>query len=125
MNINANVGNVGNSATLVHVLRARFGSGRIVLPTSDSRVYTHLKHIQGVPSSIEGQGYSINRMRAIDSMIARLASDDAPQTNAGGALPAIDTLAAIGKLLREEAGGGSPYLPRSIETTGLLIDQLA
>ena len=70
MNINANVGSVGNSATLVHVLRARFGAGRIVLPTSGSRVYTHLKHVQGVPSSIEGQGYSIHKMRAIDSMIA-------------------------------------------------------
>ena len=125
MNIDASAGNIAHSATLVHLLRARAGAGRIVLPTSNTSNYTRLKHVQGVPSSIEGQGYSISKLRRLDAMIARLSRTDPATTHIPDEnLSRTEALTKIGRLFQERLNLNRPHPFSAQEQTGLLFDQL-
>ncbi len=54
------------------LLRARYADGRISLPVSGSAVYARFRHVQGVPTDGETMGFSLSRLRVLDTLIDRL-----------------------------------------------------
>jgi hypothetical protein len=54
------------------LVKARYGLGKLSLPVSGPLGYARLKHIQGVPPSGEGGGFSIQKLQVLDSLIDRL-----------------------------------------------------
>lgn len=72
-----------------NIVRAQVSEGAIVLPVNTSGlVYSNFKNVKGIPAP-NGTGYTINRLRALDSLIERLRGlgvDEAklsPALNAG------------------------------------------
>lgn len=61
-------------------MRARISDNPIAMPVQGG-IYARLSHITAVPSRIGGGGYSLVRLRAIDSLISRMAQmqSSAPQ----------------------------------------------
>ncbi|MEX2443837.1 MAG: hypothetical protein WD492_09545 [Alkalispirochaeta sp.] len=57
---------------LSDLVRARVSESRVAMPVRGA-VYARLDHISGVPSRSPNAGYSLSRLRAIDSMITRIA----------------------------------------------------
>lgn len=57
---------------LSDLVRARISESRVSLPVRGA-VYARLNHISGVPAGSANAGYSLSRLRAIDSMISRIA----------------------------------------------------
>ncbi|MFP4374489.1 MAG: hypothetical protein ACLFPO_09160 [Spirochaetaceae bacterium] len=55
------------------LVKARYGLGKLSLPVNSPLGYARLKHIQGVPPSADGGGFSIQKLQALDSLIDRLA----------------------------------------------------
>ena len=63
---------VNRTIPISNLLRARFSPGRIALPVRNQAIYARFKYVQGVPASMEGQGFSISRLRMLDNLIDRL-----------------------------------------------------
>lgn len=64
-----------------NLIRARVSEGAIALPVnSTSAVYSNFKHIKGIPAAVDGTGYSISRLRALDNLIDRLRGLGAEKT---------------------------------------------
>jgi hypothetical protein len=56
-----------------HLLRARYGSGRISFPVRPNQaIYAHFKHVSGVPAADQNGGLSLSRLKSIDTLIDRL-----------------------------------------------------
>lgn len=71
----SSVGSLNRSIALSSLIRARYSSGRVNMPLQGSVNYMRLKHVQGVPSpGGEGQGFTLSRLRMLDTMIERLES---------------------------------------------------
>ncbi len=54
------------------ILRARVSSAPVTLPLRSNWTYARFRHLQGVPGGGE-DGYTVNRLRALDALIDRLA----------------------------------------------------
>ncbi|TVQ39618.1 MAG: hypothetical protein EA384_06190 [Spirochaetaceae bacterium] len=63
---------LNRTVALSSILRARHSLGKVTLPLQGGSNYMRLKHVQGVPASQEGSGYSPARLRMIDAMVERL-----------------------------------------------------
>lgn len=67
------------------VVKARSSSGRVKLPLAQPGMYMSFKYVQGVPARREGEGYSLYKLRMLDTLIGRLknmqAGDDLPARN--------------------------------------------
>lgn len=63
---------VHRTIPITNLLRAQFSPGRIALPVQNQAIYARFKHVQGVPSTAEGQGFSMARLRMLDNLIDRL-----------------------------------------------------
>ncbi|MCA1754451.1 MAG: hypothetical protein LC641_07130 [Spirochaeta sp.] len=78
------------------LLRARFADGRISLPVSGSAVYARFRHVQGVPTDGETMGFSMSRLRILDTLIDRLArmkgNAEYQRHNEGMSPDAVDAL---------------------------------
>ena len=56
---------------ITDVIAVRAASGRVYLPSNQ---FVHLEHISGIPSlGQDGGGYSITKLRILDSLLDRLA----------------------------------------------------
>ena len=62
---------INNTIHLSNLIRAQYSPGRIALPTSGA-MYTRLKHVQGVPTHTPDGGYSVSKLRMIDTLVDRL-----------------------------------------------------
>ncbi len=62
------------------VIGARFHPGKVSLPVSNMHTYASFDHVRGVPSPVEGGGYSISRLQIINSILERMtASETLPE----------------------------------------------
>jgi hypothetical protein len=52
------------------VIRAQSAGGRVSLPVRNAAGFTWFRHLEGFPGG--GDGYSLARLRSLDSMIERL-----------------------------------------------------
>lgn len=57
---------------LSDLVRARISESRVAMPVRGG-MYARLNHISGVPAGSPNAGYSLSRLRAIDTMITRIA----------------------------------------------------
>jgi len=71
--LDASISGGPQTVPVTSLVRARFGLGKLSLPVSGPLGYARLKHIQGVPASSEGSGFSIQKLQVLDSLIERLA----------------------------------------------------
>ena len=78
------------------LVRARYGLGKLSLPVSGPLGYARLKHIQGIPPSTEGGGFSIQKLQVLDNLIERLArmknADRYTAQNDGASEKQVDAL---------------------------------
>ena len=57
----------------VNIMRARFGNGRLTYPVKPNQaLYAQFEHVAGLPSSSEGGGLSLSKLRSIDILLDRL-----------------------------------------------------
>ena len=70
---------VHRTVPLSNLVRAQVSPGRIALPVQNQAIYARFKHVQGIPATAEGQGYSIARLRMLDNLIDRLTRLDGTQ----------------------------------------------
>jgi len=57
---------------LTHILNPGGVSGPLTLPLSQPLMFIRLKHVVGVPSPVDGQGFSISKLQILDALIDRL-----------------------------------------------------
>ncbi len=59
--------------SLTNLVRARYSSGKIAVPVQRSQlVYSHLKHVCGVPAVRHDAGYPLTLLRRLDNLIDNL-----------------------------------------------------
>jgi len=58
---------------LSDLMKVRYASGRLSLPSSQS-YFVRFEHVSGIPSGNRGEGYSIVKLRILDTLIDRLSS---------------------------------------------------
>ncbi len=108
---------------LSELVRARISENPIAMPVRGG-IYARLSHITAVPAHSGGGGYSLVRLRAIDSLIARMAQmqSGAPQPNEA------DPLEWQQRLIEETARSVVEEIDRSEAqaqlNAGLLVDVL-
>lgn len=56
---------------LSEFVRARVASGPVAMPV-DGAIYARLRHITAVPAGTYREGYSLNRLQTLDSIIERV-----------------------------------------------------
>jgi hypothetical protein len=71
--LDASISNGPQTVPVTSLVRARYGMGKLALPVNGPLGYVRLKHIQGIPPSGEGGGFSIQKLQVLDSLIERLA----------------------------------------------------
>ncbi|NBF39962.1 MAG: hypothetical protein GVY14_06055 [Spirochaetes bacterium] len=71
--LDASISNGPQTVPVTSLVRARYGMGKLALPVNGPLGYVRLKHIQGIPPSGEGGGFSIQKLQVLDSLIDRLA----------------------------------------------------
>jgi hypothetical protein len=55
------------------IVRAQNSTSRIALPVEKNQyLYAQLKHVYGMPSNSDGQGYTLSKLRALDNLLERL-----------------------------------------------------
>ncbi len=76
------------------LLKVRYASGRLTLPLSQP-YFVRFEHVSGVPGAADGGGYSVFKLRILDTLIDRLTTlqgkaleGDASPGPSGGALDA-------------------------------------
>lgn len=79
--------NVSGSWTSIQItpatlIGARFDPGKVIFPVAGTSGYASFDHVRGVPSSEEGQGYSVGRLQIINRILERLMSADTPDSRA-------------------------------------------
>ncbi len=116
------------------IMRARMTSAPVTLPVRNSWSYARFRHLQGVPGGDEG-GYSLNRLRALDALIDRLAvaggsGRTGEVSRAGGDSEQLDQLIAshrqeLQSVLGSEPAGGYGAALGGMADTGALFNSLA
>lgn len=60
------------TVSMNNLIRAQYGSGKLSLPLEGGLSYIGFEHVQGVRSFGQTEGFSIYRLKLLDSMIERL-----------------------------------------------------
>jgi hypothetical protein len=61
------------SVSIPKLVQARYTSGRVTMPVKPNQyVYARMKNVAVVPAGGDDSGYSLARLRAIDTLIGRL-----------------------------------------------------
>jgi hypothetical protein len=55
------------------ILRIRSAAGRVSLPLNQP-IFVRFEHVSGVPSAVNGEGYSVFKLRILDTLIDRLST---------------------------------------------------
>jgi hypothetical protein len=109
---------------LTDLVRANVSGSRVALPVQGS-VYARLNHISAVPARSSDAGYSLSRLRAIDSMIARIARAReamVPDVAADPVEQKEAILEEVARLVEESLEAG----PRgSMDPTGFVLNLVA
>ncbi|MFP3959579.1 MAG: hypothetical protein ACLFM6_06480 [Spirochaetaceae bacterium] len=66
------VANGPQTIPVTSLVKARFGPGKLTLPVSGPLGYARFEHVQGIPSTVDGGGFSIQKLKVLDSLIERL-----------------------------------------------------
>lgn len=115
---------------LSNIIRAQYASGRISLP-QEGGLAARFKHVQGVPASGPGAGYSVSKLQMIDILVERLVQLKGRAYPLEVQKAQSDTDAMIGKLSTELARGISqadrisPSLSSGIAERGMLFSLVA
>ena len=115
---------------MTNLIRAEYGGGKLSVPVDGPLAYVRFKHVRGVPAH-DDHGYSVYRLKVLDSMIEGLHSGGVPsasaQQNAPTAQSAAQDLKSVVQSLQ-----GNPGLSRAVthapvtgEATGLLLNLMA
>lgn len=65
--------NISRPIPLLHLVRGRYGTGRIFLPVErDQSLYARFKYVRGFPSFRDGEGFSLSKLELLDNLIERL-----------------------------------------------------
>jgi hypothetical protein len=103
---------------------AAANNGRMSLPVNSSfLVYSHLKHVSGVPAPEGSQGITISKLHILDALIGQF-----NQIKTGGVSPnptgGLDALIEGYKRQIEQAKAASqvmPYIPSPSAGPGMLL----
>ena len=61
---------VSKALSLPHIVRASYSKSKISVPINSASIgYARFKHIKGVPSFAGGSGFSVTRLKQLDTMI--------------------------------------------------------
>ncbi len=61
---------VNRSLSLPHIVKATYSGSKISVPVSPaSSGYARFKHIKGIPSFASGSGFSVAKLKQLDTMI--------------------------------------------------------
>lgn len=117
------------SLSLTNLVRARYSDGKIAVPVRSSHlVYSHLKHVSGVPAVHRDSGYSITLLRRLDNLIENLVGvkGNRPYVRDVSGLTEGDINGLIGRYEADlhSAVTRAPAA-RSIQVQGVLLDTLA
>ena len=116
------------TVNLSNILRAQYSSGKVALPL-DGALYARFRHIQGVPASGNGSGYSISKLQVIDLLVDRLVrlrgrEIETPQPrNDAEASRAITQLAS--QVHAELTTGATRPFTTGIAESGLVLNLVA
>jgi hypothetical protein len=55
------------------ILRVRSAAGRVSLPLNRP-LFVRFEHVSGIPSQVSGEGYSVFKLRILDTLIDRLST---------------------------------------------------
>ncbi len=110
---------------ITDLVRARLSEGRVALPV-EGTVYARLDHINAVPSPPGTGGYSISRLKAIDSLLTRIANmqqDLTPDTGKDPLEHQQSIMEEAARRIVEDIQSGS--FRYGIPAEGLLLDMTA
>jgi hypothetical protein len=99
------------------------------LPVSRaSYIYSHFRHVSGVPAPEGGRGVSITRLKVLDTLIEQLAQiKKQPKIDAGALSPTDDRIDALisqyqGQIKAAQAAREAmPYVPAPTAQAGALF----
>jgi|SRR5690606_28691597 len=60
------------STSLINIIRPQVSGGKITLPVSQYSIYAQFKHIETVPAGPGSPGFSVSKVRVLDTLIDRL-----------------------------------------------------
>jgi len=104
-------------------------SGKMSLPVSRaSYIYSHFRHVSGVPAPEGGRGVSITRLKVLDTLIEQLAQiKKQPKIDTGALSPSDDRIDALisqyqGQIKAAQAAREAmPYVPAPTAQAGALF----
>lgn len=113
---------------VTRLLTSAYRSGKVSLPMTGGSVYASFKNVKGVPSTEEGQGMSIFRLKAMDALIARLRGGDNELAEnipgPGNKADADSTVRALQRIHDFFAAKPEPYKTAHFET-GMIVEAFA
>jgi hypothetical protein len=60
---------------IVNLLKAKISEGKVAVPVKQSlSIYANFKHVSGVPTTQKGHGFSLSKLRVLNTLIERLIS---------------------------------------------------
>ncbi len=126
------VGAVSHNPTvnLANILRAQYSAGKVALPV-DGALYARFRHIQGVPSSGAGNGYSISKLQVIDLLVDRLVQlrgRDVETPRPENDADAIDVITKLAGQIHSEftsANSVTRFFAAGVAESGLVFDLVA
>ena len=117
----------GNRAiSLSHIVKASYSKSKISVPVSLSSIgYARFKHIKGIPSFSENSGFSVTKLKQLDTMIdfiSRLKNEPVSVDFSGEDPSVLESLSEqYSKIVREQLvsplsgyQAGSMYSPGSL-----------
>ncbi|MFW5694158.1 MAG: hypothetical protein ACOCYB_03245 [Alkalispirochaeta sp.] len=109
---------------LSDLVRARVSESRVAMPVRGA-VYARLNHISGIPARSPNSGYSLSRLRAIDTMITRIARMQEQLTPDVSADPVEQQEALIEEAARQIVDSMEQSPAGSAAEEGFLVNMFA
>lgn len=121
--MSSSIGSIPQNLTVPvsELVRARVSENPVALPVRGG-IYARLNHISAVPARSSDAGYSLSRLRAIDSLISRIArmnQNPTPDVSVDPVEQQEQLLDEVARLLSE---GAERAVAGAVPTDGLLID---
>jgi hypothetical protein len=118
------------------IIRARHSDGRIAVPVLRNQAYyARFKHVRGIPSTQDGVGYSLSKLRVLDILIDRLSAAKGRPVGAGAdrsnghhqvSEQQLDAeIARRARQLAETLGGTSGAFATGVFQPGLVVNASA
>lgn len=108
------------TVSMTNLIRSEYSSGKLSVPVEGPLAYVRFQHVRGVPASPDGQGFSVYRLKLLDSMIEGMHSGVGEQQ-------ANKELARVMQSLESQPSltGAVTNAPMTGEATGMLLNLMA